>query len=207
MTLREKIIQSGNMAALTAFAAGDVENAVVASAPGGIEAQEARGQAALTRKFTQLPKNYLGAEFPIGLLKRLGFTILDDVDDLFVGISAPAGWSLRPTEHSMHSEILDDKGHVRGEVFYKAAFYDRRADFSLRTRYMVETEYEQDDTKTFQDRQTRAVAKDRQDGTILTAGEWERNEDHYATPNGGREKCIAHLDATFPAWRDIDAYW
>lgn len=68
-------------------------------------------------------------------LEQLGFVFGEDVDDLFVKAKLPAGWQKRGTEHSMWSEIADDKGRVRGQVFYKAAFYDRNAHMFLTRRY------------------------------------------------------------------------
>ena len=43
----------------------------------------------------------------------------------------PQGWTRRATDHDMHSEILDEAGKIRISVFYKAAFYDRRAHAEL----------------------------------------------------------------------------
>jgi hypothetical protein len=48
-------------------------------------------------------------------------------DELFLYVDLPNGWKKVPTDHSMWSHLVDDKGTVRAEIFYKAAFYDRRA--------------------------------------------------------------------------------
>lgn len=211
MTLRDKVIRSGNPAALSAFVLGDMENAVIAATPGGIEAQEARGQAALTRTFNQLPKEYTGGDrkFPVGLLKRLGFTIQAPVDDLFVGVTAPAGWQLRPTSHSMHSEIVDGKGRVRGTVFYKAAFYDRSAHFNLRTRYAVETDYEERaEGQKWENGRQRIVCRDRATDEIIFSREWVRNGDAISRSESKEwDIAVAHLNEAVPGWDDIERYW
>jgi hypothetical protein len=208
MTLRDRLIRTGNPAALAAFARGDIENALVASTPGGIEAQEARGQADLTRRFNQLPKEYGRGEFPAELLVRLGFTAQGPVDDLFIGVTAPAGWQLRPTSHSMHSEIVDDKGRVRGGVFYKAAFYDRKASFHLNTRYCADTEYEPANGRKWDECSSRAVVKDQSTGETLLACEWQKNSARdYTKSDADRAKCVAHLDQNFPDWTNVEAYW
>lgn len=208
MSMKDRVIKSGNPAALSAFASGDIENALVASTPGGIEAQEAQGQRNLTRNFTQLPKDYLGAdEFPTDLLKRLGFTIQAPVDEIFIAVTVPDGWQLRPTEHSMHNDIVDDKGRIRGGVFYKAAFYDRRANFNLNSRFFIDTEY-QDRDGDWEDGKSRNVAKDRQTGELLSAGEWIRNGDRdYKAADEERAKVVGFLNERCPDWKNVEAYW
>ena len=58
-------------------------------------------------------------------------------DPLFQSAELPQGWSKKGTEHSMHSDVIDDKGRIRIHVFYKAAFYDRSAHMSLINRFSV----------------------------------------------------------------------
>jgi len=59
--------------------------------------------------------------------EALGFTFGAVVDDLFQEATLPPGWSKRGTDHDMHFEVVDERGIARVSVFYKAAFYDRRA--------------------------------------------------------------------------------
>lgn len=114
-----------NPAALAALAKGDLDNFAVAATPGGIEAQEAAGQAMLCAS-AQLPKELHGCTRES--LEALGFKFGNDVDELFVTCTLPPGWKKQATDHSMHSDLLDDQGRKRAGIFYKAAFYDRRAD-------------------------------------------------------------------------------
>ena len=133
-------IESGNAAAIMAAAGGDFENALVAATPGGIEAQEKQGQTALVSSFNRLPFDGMARFWPA--LEALGFTNQGLVkDDIFVNITAPEGWTIAPTDHSMWSDIKDAEGRKRGGVFYKAAFYDRSAHFSLMLRYTLATDY------------------------------------------------------------------
>lgn len=64
-------------------------------------------------------------------LVALGFVKGDPVagDPLFVEATAPVAWVRRSMDHSLHSEIFDDRGLPRVGIFYKAAFYDRSAHF------------------------------------------------------------------------------
>jgi hypothetical protein len=113
-------------AAVSAAARGDMENFLVAATPGGIEAQEAMGQAALVGT-----KNTLPIQCPRKELKALGFVFGEPLDDLFLNVTFPPGWSKEATDHSMWSDLLDETGKKRGSIFYKAAFYDRRAFMDL----------------------------------------------------------------------------
>ena len=112
-------------AALRALEVGDDENFVVATLPGGIEAQEARGQETFAAG-DSLPIEMRGTT--LDDLTSLGFVFGAAIDELFVECRVPEFWTKRPTEHPLHTEILDAAGKVRGSVFYKAAYYDRRAD-------------------------------------------------------------------------------
>jgi hypothetical protein len=66
---------------------------------------------------------------------RLGFTFGEpyEHDPLFRPATLPTGWRKDSTDHSMHVKIVDELGRERVSVFYKAAFYDRRADMRLNT--------------------------------------------------------------------------
>jgi hypothetical protein len=119
-------------------------SAILTGLPGGIEASEARGQRELVASEV-LPTD-LGAFFDGGrgsaknLLESWGFTFGEPVegDPLFQHATLPPGWKKEATDHSMWSRIVDEKGRERCAIFYKAAFYDRRASLSIRARYRIE---------------------------------------------------------------------
>lgn len=62
-------------------------------------------------------------------LAELGFTLggAAEGDPLFPYARLPDGWTKKATGHDMWSEIVDETGVIRFEIFYKAAFYDRSA--------------------------------------------------------------------------------
>lgn len=187
-----------NPAALAALARGDFTNALVASTPGGIERQEAEGQRQLASAFRTLPK-----EMERGPAEAFGFVFGDDADELFVNVTAPDGWAIRPTDHSMHSEIVDEQGRVRGSIFYKAAFYDRRADGRWSCRYRIEPEYTADydciaykaiDTATGETLFSQPVPEGGRD-------------DRYLREDTVEKSVLAKLAERFPDYRDPTAYW
>jgi len=96
-----------------------LENAIVASTPGGIEAQERTGQLAF------VANESLPIDGPRDLLEAMGIEFGEPIDDLFIEARLPEGWQKVATSHSMHSDLVDDKGRRRASIFYKAAFYDR----------------------------------------------------------------------------------
>lgn len=185
-----------NPAALIAALNGDLENAMVAATPGGIEAQEAAGQAMLCAA-AQLPKEMHGCTRE--QLKALGFKFGADVDELFVTCTLPPGWKKQATDHSMHSDLLDDKGRRRASIFYKAAFYDRRADLSISNRFRI-APYEDGD-----DKDHRRVAVKDGDTVIHTVGEWKRPD--YDECSRLEQAADAWLTERFPNWRDPFAHW
>lgn len=97
-----------------------------------IEGLEAAGQRQLVTS-DRLPveiKHGTDAEFT-----ALGFTFgdPDPADPLFRPASLPEGWTRQDSDHAMWSHIVDANGRRRASIFYKAAFYDRRAFMSLET--------------------------------------------------------------------------
>ena len=101
--------------------------------PGSIQRSEAQGQQELV----------VSAVLPVDMqpdrasFEALGFTFgePDPNDRLFVPATLPQGWRKGTSDHAMWSHVIDDQGRQRVTVFYKAAFYDRRAHMSLVPRY------------------------------------------------------------------------
>jgi hypothetical protein len=94
-----------------------------------IPSQERQGQAQLLSS-TTLPTDTRGRDADF---EALGFTFGKPVDGdpLFREATLPEGWTREGTDHAMHSVIKDERGIDRVNIFYKAAYYDRRADMSL----------------------------------------------------------------------------
>jgi hypothetical protein len=123
--------------------------------------------------------------------ERLGFVFGAPVDGdpLFVHATLPAGWSKAPTDHSMWSKILDAKGRPRVEIFYKAAFYDRRADMRFASRYEIKIETRGEN---FED--DRWQLTDRATNTVLLTGV-------------GRADIARWLESNVPHHTDSEMCW
>lgn len=102
-----------------------------------ITGMEAAGQRQLVAS-TKLPAKASGFNTSYGEdgwaeFEALGFRKGEPVegDPLFVEATLPEGWSKQAGHGSMGSYVVDERGVRRVSVFYKAAFYDRRADMHL----------------------------------------------------------------------------
>lgn len=69
------------------------------------------------------------------ILKRWGFQKLKDIDDLFCECIFPPGWKKSPY-YRMWTDILDERGLAKASYFYKAVYYDRRANISINKRFI-----------------------------------------------------------------------
>ena len=95
--------------------------------PRAIENQEAQGQIELCNS-SQLPRTGWYDDIKKEYIKR-GIKVIgiSKYDDLFYDVELPKDWKIKPTDHSMWSELRNEKDIVIANIFYKAAFYDRNA--------------------------------------------------------------------------------
>lgn len=195
---------------LESFITGDVS--------GAIENQEKRGQQSLVRS-SQLPKE----GFDRIKLEALGFKIGEEVDDLFIAVTLPSNWAVKPTSHSMHSDVVDDKGRERIHIFYKAAFYDRSAHMYFCCRYSCGSE----PVTGYGDEYNRlaneiGVVKDR--GQVIWRTEAElpsidaffhagiertdqERKDYFQKDDALKAEAKAKIAEMFPDWQNPLAYW
>lgn len=94
-----------------------------------IEGQEAAGQREMLFSDVIPTKGSEEEQVLIGLGFKLG--AIDEADPLFRACELPPGWEREGSGHSMWSYIVDERGMRRIAVFYKAAFYDRRAEWHV----------------------------------------------------------------------------
>jgi hypothetical protein len=100
-----------------------VMGSLVEGRDGYITGMESAGQSQLVQS-EQLPVDGFDDD-----ILALGIVRGDNhlCDDLFVNATLPEGWSRRRSDHAMWSYLVDERGVRRVAIFYKAAFYDRRA--------------------------------------------------------------------------------
>lgn len=105
---------------------GMVMDAMLRGASGSILYQEAQGQSQLVAS-SVLPSKMDSRTRKALEDAGVKFGELVDGDSLFIYAELPEGWRKEGTDHSMYSDLLDEKGRKRASIFYKAAFYDRSA--------------------------------------------------------------------------------
>lgn len=141
------------------------------------------------------------------ILKAAGVQFLGEVEDdpMFQYVELPAGWKKVPTDHSMWSMLVDDKGRERARIFYKAAFYDRRANMNLSTRFGVQRDYDR------QDKENVAVAHITDCGKVIhTTEPIQLPEDDckkYEVADEAYKAAVAWLNEHYPDWQNPGAYW
>jgi hypothetical protein len=167
--------------------------------------QEARGQRELVA--SEVLPVQMGPE-DRAALEGSGVKFIGVVsgDPIFQHVELPSGWKKVPTDHSMWSELLDDKGRKRARIFYKAAFYDRSAGLHACSRFVIERDY---------DRGSDVCAYNVTDnGTIVescAAVDYPENGEDWQARLDADEKARSYAEAwlteRYPNWRDGSAYW
>lgn len=184
-------------AGLRALAEGDLENFIVASTPGGIEAQEKRGQE------TFVNSEILPIEAPWEQLEKMGIEVDGNYDELFLKVKLPKGWRKEATDHSMWSHLLDDKGRKRASIFYKAAFYDRRSDMHLDRRFNIERNWDLKNQIQYVVKDGDSVIYETEKSKVFEDGDREQ----YKVGDEIREVAEAWLKDKYPDWQNHLAYW
>lgn len=173
----------------------NLDNLLTVLTPGGIEAQEKAGQLA------ELEKQTLPIELspPRSIWESLGFVFHEPVDDLFISVTFPAGWTKSATDHSMWTNIVDSNNCIRGAIFYKAAFYDRRAAAHLDPRFSL-NKYKQHSVT-----QLKTVVVDGLNKTEKLFGIRENSE--YALGDQHETEARKWLNQHYPDWQNPVSYW
>ena len=170
--------------------------------------QEAQGQKSFVNSET-LPTDMArhGDYDAKAILEAAGVKFLGEVegDPMFQYVELPAGWKKAPTDHSMWSKLLDDKGRERASIFYKATFYDRSAHLSLTTRFGFRRDYDREEKEGV------AVTYVTDGGNIIHTTEAIKMPDdrqkRYEVGDKADKAASAWLNKQYPDWRNPGAYW
>lgn len=192
-----------------------VDAIIALAAPGGIERQERHEQLKMSI-MSRLPKDLSPwVDEPADMLwaeleQRLGIVKLDEADDLFYNVQLPAGWAICPSDHQMWSYLTDPNGVQRASIFYKGAFYDRSAHWSLDQRYHIETVWDTPNGKWADEPDlghTFAVS-DRKTGKVLFQAEFFKSAgDDFAFYDVQHNAAKEFIQTNFPDHCNPFAYW
>jgi hypothetical protein len=174
--------------------------------PNAILAQEAEGQQSFVNSET-LPTD-MGRSCKYNtkaILEAAGVKFICTVPDdpMFQVVELPKGWQKKATDHSMHSNLVDDKGRVRAQIFYKAAFYDRSANLSLTRRYNVSFDYDRSKKEGV------GVANVTDGDKVIFSTEPipVNREKSWETSEQANKLAIEWLNQQYPDWGNPGAYW
>lgn len=140
--------------------------------------------------------------------EKMGIKIINENDNLFFNVTLPDGWKVKPTDHSMWNEVIDNNDRRRISFFYKGAFYDRKAFSNFEKRYTYSEmpfDYYKTDA-TYEERKSKEWY-----GIVYDCGkEIFRtksivNKDYF--DKSLNRQCIEYLKENYPNWQDINAYW
>jgi hypothetical protein len=175
--------------------------------PMAIENQESEGQHELVES-QQLPRK---CNSPRGInaaeqYHKMGIKVFTKSkgDDLFIGVKLPDGWKKEGTDHSMWNRLVDDKGRVRGQFFYKAAFYDRDSFMNFTTRYTWRSDYSEKNFcgyDVFDSEKNEVIFKTEKMSTDCNTPGYFKTQDKL------QQQCKDFLNNNFPNHEDINAYW
>ena len=150
--------------------------------------------------------------------EKMGIEVVGKYDDLFYDVKLPDGWEIKATGHSMWNKLCDDKGRVRADFFYKAAFYDRDAFINFNRRFKLEVDHVAPFTTDF-DTWKKSDFK----GTVFDGDEaiFETETipapvDEFGNYDYKKEDAVtealenelkSYMEIHYPDYRDVNAYW
>lgn len=144
--------------------------------------------------------------------EKMGITIIDECDDLFWNVKLPEGWEIKATDHSMWNNLFNDKGRLRADFFYKAAFYDRAAFTNFSTRFHISADHTapaDSDYEVWKASDFQGTVKD-QDKVIFST-ECILATGDYLEDGKIKDKLLEQLEKfmkeNYPDYTDINSYW
>ena len=137
----------------------------------------------------------------------LGF-IFSDIpgDNVLCVATLPDGWSIKPTDQPMWSDVVDENGITRGDMFYRASTYDRDAHMKLWQRYGIRREIIGEETEIyFGNADEKLFVAGRV--TIDFNASKEEIEKQFDTINELIMAAQDFADENYPFWENVHAYW
>jgi len=191
-----------------------------------ILAQEARGQSKLVESsLIPVSYGYDDQDKCDEELRKVGFVLGDVLEDdpLFREATLPTGWEKKASDRDTWSHIIDAQKRERVGVFYKAAFYDRKAHMHLNPRFRLtrgrsarraQPDHDPNDLERYPDDEDYVVL----DYAMVPPTEALRIKVAPEPPEGPDDAFRRRQDAAnalvrswlvehCPRWEDASAYW
>lgn len=169
-----------------------------------IEMQERQGQQELVAS-SVLPADSISRD-GWEILERWGVHVLGavDGDPMFRRVLLPEGWRVKATDHAMWTKLRDERDRERASIFYKAAFYDRSAHFTLEHAVKVGREWGAGPYSYF----VKVAGEEVFRGpTIEEKVEGETHREREDRDRAARAPADAFVAEHYPNHEDFTAYW
>jgi len=165
-----------------------------------IEEKEAEGHSKVERK-ERLPLDLNGSKQED--YEKAGFVFGDPINSIFRSVTFPEGWRVQRTGHAMWSDILDTRGFVRGNIFYKS--YDEKAHTDLNRRLYLIPDYHED-TREFLGYHLECAMPKGQPAKSLAEFPASKGETTFYLGEG-HAAGTKYLEENFPDYKDPGSYW
>lgn len=137
--------------------------------------------------------------------ESLGFDFFDAGDRVLINATLPEEWSTQRITGSnvLRENLIDDRGRIRGDYYYKRAYHDRDGHMKLCGRYRQIYQYTEPGNYSSP---INVVAIDNVDGSVIfNAGQCEelysKEYEELVT------KAEEYLNSNYPGWKDVTKYW
>jgi hypothetical protein len=141
--------------------------------------------------------NYNGKE----ILESAGLKFLGIVQgsSLLQSVELPQDWKKERTGHPMWSNLVDDKGRVRANIFYVSQIGDSDAFMNLTTRFSVRLDYDK------KEKENISIAEVCDSESVIYVT--ESLEACYLNDEKVANSAKEWLSEHYPDWQNPGAYW
>ena len=142
--------------------------------------------------------------------EKLGFVFYEiPGNNVLYKAELPKGWKLVPNEHPMWTDLIDEQGNLRGQMFYKASYSVAMSRMELFNRYNI---------------CRRSISMDpivdeiyfgNSEEVLFVGGKAtlslnpteEQREEYFKQLQEARLKTRQFAETNYPGWEDPAAYW
>ena len=142
--------------------------------------------------------------------EKLGFVFYEiPGNNVLYKAELPKGWKLEPNEHPMWSDLIDENGNLRGQMFYKSSYSVDISHMVLFKKYGI---YRKNISM---DPIIDEIYFGSSEEVLFTAGRItlplnpteEQREEYFKQESETRKRALEFAEENYPGWEDPTAYW